>query len=101
MTRVLRVEPKRSEKGCWLRRPEEATCCFRILCLIWQVQTQSTVTDASESGTGTIRPILNISTVAARQPAYYMWNMVVPMIAINAISLGSFSIPRQDRISWM
>lgn len=60
------------------------------------VQTETSLSDANESGSGTIRPIMHIQTVAVRESMYYLWNIVLPMMLINGISIGTFAVPRTD-----
>ena len=60
------------------------------------VHFDSSLTKEDESSSGTIRPILTISVVVGRKPGYYVWNIVVPLLVINGISLGSFAIPSSD-----
>eukprot|EP00658_Telonema_sp_P-2_P060878 TRINITY_DN4966_c0_g1_i3.p1 TRINITY_DN4966_c0_g1~~TRINITY_DN4966_c0_g1_i3.p1 ORF type:complete len:187 (-),score=43.32 TRINITY_DN4966_c0_g1_i3:195-755(-) len=49
-----------------------------------------------------IRDRCLISAVAMRKPEYFVWNVVVPMLAINGMALGSFVVDKTepaDRLS--
>ena len=49
-----------------------------------------------DSSTGTVRSLLRASVVVERKPMYFIWNIVVPLLVINGISLGSFAVPKSD-----
>ena len=54
------------------------------------------VTDKDESTTGQERPVLLISCVAKRRPGYYIWNVVVPHMLINIMTLSVFALNRDE-----
>jgi len=57
---------------------------------------EPTHTNAADSTTGTVRPILRISLLARRRGAYFIWNVIMPMLVIDGLSLGAFAIPVAD-----
>ena len=52
--------------------------------------------DKSDSTSDQVRPVLLMSMVTQRKPFYFVWNIVVPHLLINLMSLGVFAIPSTD-----
>ncbi len=48
------------------------------------------------SRSGSLRPLLSMSLTVRRHPAYYLWNIILPQLLLNLMSLGSFALPRTE-----
>jgi len=60
------------------------------------VRYEEDTTSPEDSSTGTLRSLLRASILVERKPMFFIWNIVVPMLVINGISLGSFAVPKSD-----
>ena len=61
-----------------------------------EVYFRRTSSDKADSTSDQVRPMLLISMVTRRKPFYFVWNIVVPHLLINLMSLGVFAIPSTD-----
>lgn len=52
--------------------------------------------DKSESSHGKTRPEFVATCMIHRDPAYFIWNVFLPLFAINAMALCGFSHDRKE-----
>ena len=93
-THVLRLEPMPNTFGVVQLSNFSASNVFDLAGHV--AFGEPTHTDAADSTTGTVRPILRISMLARRRGGYFVWNVILPMLVIDGLSLGAFAIPASD-----